>query len=1356
MSLEGLDFILTKREVVPTVSARDLVERAEQVDADYKRHVRTYVPISRSAEGDNESLNVEQFERKLIKSVKEARAPRGYLTAEYGYGKTSTALYLWNRAEEANLVVVPPFQMLHLPDLITAIHGWVRYRLSSKRPEFVKHADELYEATTNISIQKAAQEADANESAIRQWVKEGRYIPDLQTADYLKYFEAVTKLVKDAGFDGLIVLPDEIQQYIEPQMKSGVGDPIAPFFNLIQGLATREGYLCFGFIMVIPLKEIGVIREARGRGDFLDRMRNLSLDLSTVYDQDFAHRLWKKLSEEFNYSQIAANIVRPETLDALGEIASRDDLSNGPRTVINTFRRMVQRFQSQDQYNPRPYTPIDLIDDLLTGGIQFSGNSQIQKVTRQVLQSSIIRADQEHYESAIKLAAAFPNNGVPLNIQKLYKIDNALDELMRIALGDLVIAVGPIDQHGVTLVGLDRVQLQKEWLPQTIRDFRRAYAETHNDTRDRAIEVFTKLLKTRVFKTWKIISERPSTYTSNCSIIFEGDFQAFSSRFPRRRVHIQIYWEDEERKDAFTDGDVLIEYHLSIHRNLDPEARRHLAQSVALYSDEHRAVIPINLMYVRPEGVAQQIQQGLQGVWSPYDLSPLVLMNIFQMIEEKRVNNLIPRQDDQYIQHGFQPELLDNILRDLFNPEVGTTIGMAGERITEEAIERLLVARYGHTYHTLYNGATWRSSLQKYCAALDRLDNRFQKRGEIEFEGSKDKVAELMVQSNTGLDSFIRIYGTLIKLERNWPSREQQSQGETACIRFTLHPQERQIIDWLKKSSTTREINFVGKQLKVNCLELSDIYDRSRELGYLDDEIEQLIQLLNKRELTEVLQQYLLCELPSQSPDVEVITSQLGALQNDLEILLQAFMGYNNLSAIQSKVEQWRKLVEDQLKSGTPDPQIIYKLGQNIRLRQTELRNFASDERKSALRQVETLQHGLRPINPQQFALLERPIEGAVSYVDQVNVLRVTLQRYAQTVRGEVEGFRTALGQSFTALNREDMQYEDLVATSQSLESQRNQLGAFNQKVSDLEQEYQHLIAWSRLVNQGSNLYSTLGQMENVTKTQGEGFDRLSREIRGDISSSSNKRDILPNHHIYESRLNDIEQQVRDIREKAISTFNERQNSYRYALTNSGIYRRDQLGQPYEYNFSNPGESNRLLEEDVQRLIKEACKQIIQIVTRQQQNVRNTLNTPYLKDIPDEERSKIENQGSELLEEIETLLSNLKDFNLQAFDILTVRDFNAPDKGKFAELVQGLKDAAVSLQNYDRRTRELGMWLTVFQLTPEQEQLLTGLSIEGLESLEDLIEWRSKVNCPDDEFWANMRGLYEKRRIRLSVGRVRL
>jgi hypothetical protein len=104
-----------------------------------------------------------------------------------------------------------------------------------------------------------------------------------------------------------------------------------------------------------------------------------------------------------------------------------------------------------------------------------------------------------------------------------------------------------------------------DWFASTIREFRRSYGEQHAVTQERAIKVFAHLLKTSIFKGWDVVDEQPSTMTSNHSIIFKGAFSSLASHFPSRVVYmLRILWEDEERKDATIDGDLAIEYRLTL------------------------------------------------------------------------------------------------------------------------------------------------------------------------------------------------------------------------------------------------------------------------------------------------------------------------------------------------------------------------------------------------------------------------------------------------------------------------------------------------------------------------------------------------------------------------------------------------------------------------------------------------------------------------------------------------------------------------------------------------------------------------------------------------------------------------
>lgn len=1351
MSIEGLNYILEKKELIPTVSAQDLLRRPGQVEADYNRHVRTYIPINHVAQGREGVLTVEDFERKLFNAVKNARSPRGYLTAEYGYGKTSTALYLWKRAQDQNLIIVPPFQLLKLPDLVTATHGWVRHRLSEHGQRFIEQLDALYDRTTNRSLEQEAEREGVSIGTLRKWVDERRFTIDLQADEYIRYFEDVTSIVREAGYDGLILLPDEIQQYIEPLVQSS-GDPIVPFFNLLQGLATREGYLNFGFILVTVPKELDIIREGRGRKDLIHRMREISLDLTYVYDDQFARRLWELLSQEFNFKDVAREIVVDETLIALGEIITRNDLSDGPRTVINTFKRMVQRYMTYGT-GAEPYTPIDMIDDFVSGAIAFSGDNRIQAVTRRALQSNFVKENPDQAERAVKLAAAFPVNGVPRIIQRKFKVDGAIDELKRLAYGEIIIGAGKPDDGGVTLFGLHLGVQQKGWLPATIREIRTVYSELQDITKDRALSVFTKLLKTQIFKGWKVVDERQSSFVANQSIIFEGDFQSFSPRYPRRRVHVRIIWaDDEERKDATIDGDIAIEYYLSICPGLrdDPDARRREAPSVEIWYDEHTAAIPVNLMYFQPEKLSAQIQQALKDVWMPYDLSPLVLMTIYEVLDERRADNLIPRSEDQVIKNAFQPELLDNIMGNLFNADVGAILGgVAKGRITEVVVEQLLDARYRETYRTIMASTTWQSTLNKYASALDRLDNVYQKRGEVEFEGTKTEVAKFINLSNPALDNFRSQYPALLTVTRDWTG------NNPGAVRFTLHELEEQILKWLRASDRVERVKVSGTSIDIHAMLVSDIYDDARTLGYQDDEIGVLLDLLVRREMIEYYQKHIIREKPSTAVDLEGVAQQIREFSRAVQTLSEGFSG-SQVSTFQKYAEEWQNALERERQSGKPDPQRVHKLGRNIEVRAGELRDFAADKQRTLITQLTALHRGLQPVNSQYINVLNTQVDGGVEYVQHVNVLRMTLLKQGNTVKSNVDHLLAELQRIADAVKQDGLSYESLARYATEVSGFDRQIAIAKEQVDSFEKLYHHFNDWRRLVADGSILLDDLQKMGTVVIQQQEAFDRLVRSIREDISSRNNsgKLDALPNHSIYSSQLDQLQQQVRQIREQAQDAFIHLQNRYFQVFSTQFGFKREEM-RPFDYNLSNPEESYRLLFNKVGELAQRLCQRIAQNIREERQKVGNILTTPMLRTLLLEVRQEVETQGNELLAYSEEMLDVLEQAERAANDPTVIRDYPAENAGDFAQLINEINRVVSAWREIKSQVQLLNQQLTDASLTAEEDSALEYLRPESIEDAVDLFDWQNSAGLSHEEFWQVFRSLYEKQRIRILVTRVR-
>lgn len=1342
MSLEGLDYILGKDEVVPTVSARDLLEGPQNVESAYLRHVRTYVPISRTGSGRDDGMTVSEFERKVIKAVKDRQAPRGYLTAEYGYGKTSTALYLWQQAEKANLLVIPPFQMLYLNDLLIAIYGWVRHRLAQRMPSLLGELQSIYDRVTSQSIEREARSESVNEAWLRARVSEGRYLLDVQPADYVHFFEEVTRLAEIAGFEGVLVIPDEIQQYIEPSVKSSA-DPIGPLFNLVQGLATRTSYLRFGLIFVIPLKEVGVLREMRD--DLLHRMRELSLDLTTIYTSDFAENLWKLLAREFDFADVANDVVAPETLVALGEIASRQELANGPRTVINAFHRMVELHKTSSS---RPYTPIDLIEDFIEGAIPFAGNDQIPNVTRQALKHPIVRVNLGRYEAAIKLSAAFPTGGVPYKLQEQYGVADALEELRMKALGELVISVGEEHLRGVTLYGLHLGVQQSDWLSQTIRDFRRAYGEQQERTKQRAIAVFSSIIKTDVFKGWKLIDERTSNLAANHSLILEGSFQSFSAQFPMRRVHVRIFWEDEERKDAEIEGDLAVEYFLTLRGDLrgTPEARRRAAEPAHIDYEQRLGQIKVNLLYVRPEGIPQNLKQQLQGVWSPYDLSPLVLMNLFQLMEEKRRDQLIPPREDQMIRNAFQPELLDALRKDLFNSEIGISLGgVSGVKITEEAVHRVLAQRYPN-YRTISAVTTWKSALQTdYSNALNMLENLYQRRGEVEYEATKEEVAKRLGRSSTALDSFLKQFPDFLTVTKYWSSKE-----PNGTVKFTLHPLESQIIEWMRESRHVEKVSVSGKKIEVHLLELRTLYEDAKTLGYRPEEIELLIKLLEQRDMIEIPNQLMIREKPSLTVDLDEVARELNIAKQEINRLLPAFDGNDRMIEVQDLLGKCQLKLDAERQSVKPDPQTFATLGKAVKKLRNDVTTFANERKADLQRQVRLMGSALNPIEQKHMDLLEKPVQAGVGYVEQVNVLRNHLRNFATKAKAEIDQVRYGLSTLDQRLRQESVSLDALASAAKEVQTLETQIKGAQVKRDKFEQMYRDFSSWTEIASKGSELSDLFGQLGSLVGTQYVEFEVVARNIRADISSSSTKLDVLPHHHQIRTQLNQIYEQVKRVKTEIEDQFHATQN--RYELILAEIYPREQLGPRLTFNPNNSDESYRLLYDHVQRLTLGICTQLGTKVREEQQNILSLVHAASVQGgLGEISLSEYRQQSDDWSSRAGAMLYECELLIQGATQIDVIRNYPAPNTGAYAELIERMLQVRNQLREMSTASRRLGQQIAEISLTAEENALLERLPSDSA----DILAWLRNAGVSEDKFWQLVRKLLDKRRLRLNVERIR-
>jgi len=125
-----------------------LERQPDSVRTRYEPYADAYFPIEA----------VRRLERRLIGELRAGRAVTGYLSADYGYGKTATAVYLWNRCLEQEIVAIPPFLFRELRHLMQATKGWLAYQLQHTQPTLVPKLEEVYRQRVERSADELAEE----------------------------------------------------------------------------------------------------------------------------------------------------------------------------------------------------------------------------------------------------------------------------------------------------------------------------------------------------------------------------------------------------------------------------------------------------------------------------------------------------------------------------------------------------------------------------------------------------------------------------------------------------------------------------------------------------------------------------------------------------------------------------------------------------------------------------------------------------------------------------------------------------------------------------------------------------------------------------------------------------------------------------------------------------------------------------------------------------------------------------------------------------------------------------------------------------------------------------------------------
>lgn len=804
-STNGISVLSAKSPVVATHTGSFNQSNAKLTIDRYQIEALTYVRAS----------EITAYQQRLLNKILSKKTAIGCVVAPFGYGKTSTAIDTWKACEERRILAVPPFSCGSISEMGHAIATGIAYRLGLDSIP-AQQVMQNYNAYLISSAQRLA-EQDANQyqidfnialRSIEDKIERGYLNIEATGNHLLAFLEQLTQIVKEAGYEGLLVIVDEFQQFLG-NINKGV---ITNFRTLVWGLRTR-GAVPFGLLITMdPDTERNLSERA---GDILHRIKEdgLYLDFSDSYDREFARLLWAQYAENFNYLIESSRIVDLATLDSLGQICERHDLSNGPRTVIDVFQRIATASAARNQ----PYSPIDLIDDFIAGAIRFDGDrSKIASLVTELTGYEYIKSSPERLRT-LKLIAAFPR-GCPREVAETYNLTNSYDQLADALRGEVLTELS----EGLALIDLQRVGKPQNKLNILLKKYWMQITE-EEIIADRAVLLFLRYVVGLFFSPFRNILTGWSAVFSDFQLTSSGSYQqifegTFFDEYPQRRICIQACRRSEQI--------VLPEEPVDIHFIFILQ-RMAEAPNKSSFDFEART-FTFSLALDMPFGMPLPREiRWIEDYLRPVVLSPGVLLTLIDYIHT-HASKIEGITENEILRIAtYQQKLNSFLLAMIYNENLFTGLGMPVVSRGEQALRSVIYQIFRRVYpeyKSLITSPQWENLLRAYSEALETC-NPLQRQGlEPLSERKADLAARFGLRSHAGFESYVRQFGPLLSLE-SWS-------GDQGVIRFNPHPGEERLLNNIRLKGEVTE---------------RDLFEIAHALGYLSQETRYLIQFLQQR-----------------------------------------------------------------------------------------------------------------------------------------------------------------------------------------------------------------------------------------------------------------------------------------------------------------------------------------------------------------------------------------------------------------------------------------------------------------------------------------------------------------------------
>lgn len=1042
MDTSKLQPILNKESILKTANARELRQAPQDVLERYIGYALTHIPLGDTTQ---QLANL----RRVI--VENKTCAVGTVVGPYGYGKTSTAVHLWNELRGQRILSVPPFEWLNLDELLDAVYHWIRFEFAQGPRTYVEPLDRLYRSYRQRYVEEMVEKLGTD--VAQDLIDRGRLVLDIRAEDVVGFYGEACQLCEGAGYQGLAIFTDELQATLA-HYKPSRDQFFADLFEIVKGVLGLPGH--WALVLTMDDDTEGTI--ARLRLDVLQRLQRSALHfrVEAVYNRrEYPAELWAAFQQRFAFN--GSDVVLVETLDAIGQIAARKDLGAGPRMVTNALSLAVKHYIQKST----AYTPLQFVDDFLTGQVLFDQRGKFTTSVRKALDNPEV-LPAEPYQRVVKLLAAYPM-GCSEEILQRFELLGTFRSLPPLARKELVLQ----QSGGYMLRYLAEKEEEPEQIEQRlIKEFVSRYAPGKNYAERAASGFMLQILLEPVFTGWK--NERHDQVRIG-GIEYQAEFLrgSFDTRYPDRLVAILVAAVAQSTSPQWqkptADADLELRFELN-YGIAASEPSRLLVSSPA----PSLAIFQLNMNAFSAED-AEKMLRALSEYYGAEQLTPLLALSLTDHLYKNRGDrpddrnrvNMVIAPLRQYTLSVLLSERLETNPQDFASSMVGT------ERVKD--LFRQQCRRLYPNYRTLIASRNWRENLQQYNYAVEKViadDGLSVARGRRPWKASKEDVADAFRIPGRRLVNLEPLLDALSDLIVKEEFSGRQSTSEVT-LRFQLHPLE---MDWLSQLEGSREkVKRDGGELPA--LPAEQLIRGAKQNGYTDNEIGEVLRLLQTRRFVDYDQKKAL--LIRTVDDVDDLRDAVAAQISSLENLVNGLKAISDFEPGRYPIARLRATLE------------AAKERDEIEAIRAEVRQYDSNLRAFAAQRLATVKEKLRQEQDGLIDLIRQGVPAWLSREFAVSPLKDSLEKQRRDV---ADAYQVTLDDIRQA--REDSVKitqqivgsgpEAIVNTSNILIDLSRQRRRLSTRVQSFEDRREDLDAWRRVSDMAVELNSMAQRAQQV------------------------------------------------------------------------------------------------------------------------------------------------------------------------------------------------------------------------------------------------------------------------------------